>query len=154
VLGPDGVRVGWRALFLLLVTVCTVVPAGCGADESPPRPNPVPPAGFAPGDFVNLPKPGSALPLDEPAESPTAITQSFIVSGLGPQGVIDFYARELPPAGWIPVRVENLGRTALRGTWKRGDQELEVAASAADGVESSGPTQLDLVLRIGTAERL
>jgi hypothetical protein len=148
-----GVRAGWRTLFLLLVAACALVLTGCGADETPPRANPVPPAGLVPSDFVNLPKPGSALPLDAPVESATAIAQSFMVSGLGPQGVIDFYARELPPAGWIPRRVEILGRTAVRGSWKRGDHVLEAAASAADGVESAGPTQLDLVLRIGTAER-
>jgi hypothetical protein len=136
-----------RAVLVLVVAVCAVVAVGCDADESQLRANPVPPSGFAPGDFVTLPKPGSAMPLDAPAESATAVTQSFMVSGLGPQDVIDFYARELPPDGWVPTRVENLGRTTRRGSWKRGDQLLEVAAFAADGIETAGPTQLDLVLR-------
>ena len=139
-----------RALFLLLVAVA-VLAVGCDNDQPLPRANPVPPAGFAPGDFVNLPKPGSARPLDAPAESATTITQSFMVSG-GPEAVIEFYARELPPDGWIPIRVESVGRTGLRGSWSRGEQLVEVTATAADGVGGTGPTQLDLVLRIAERE--
>jgi hypothetical protein len=149
-LKPPSVR---RALLPVLIAVCAVVPAGCGDTQPPPGANPVPPAGFAPGDFVNVPKPGSAVPVDAPDESATTVTQSFMVTGLGPRDVIDFYARELPPAGWIPRRVERAGRSTLRGSWARGDELLEVAANAADGVESAGPTQLDLVLRFGTDER-
>jgi hypothetical protein len=137
----------------MLVAVCAAVPIGCDDDQTPARANPVSPAGFAPGDFVNLPKPGSAQPLDAPSESEASITQSFMVTGLGPRGVIEFYARELPSDGWILRRVENSGRTTLRGRWKRGDQLLEVAAFATDGVEGAGPSQLDLVLRFRTAER-
>jgi hypothetical protein len=144
---------GRRALIPLLVVVCAAALVGCDDDPTSPRASPVAPAGFAPGDFVNLPKPGSAKPLDAPAETETTVTQSFDVSGLGPRGVMEFYARELPPDGWIPRRVDDFGRTTLRGSWARGDQLLEVAAFAADGVESTGPSQLDLVLRFRGAER-
>jgi hypothetical protein len=147
-----------RVLFLLLVAACAVVSVGCGSDQPAALANPVlapapAGAGFVPGDFVNLPKPASAQPLDAPAETETSVTQSFTVTGLGPRDVIEFYVRELPPDGWIPQRVESLSGTTLRSNWTRGDELVEVSAFAANGFESAGPTQLDLVLQFGTPER-
>jgi hypothetical protein len=153
----DGRGRSGRALLVLLLAICSVVAVACSDDASTPRPNPVPPEGlepgFAPPDFVNLPKPGSARPVDAPVESANAITQSFTVTGLDPQAVIDFYVRELPPDGWLPTHVENVGRATRRSVWTRGDQLLEVVASAVDGDTSAGQTQLDLVLRMDAAEQ-
>jgi hypothetical protein len=145
-----------RRLVALSVAACVAVPslllAACGDDEGAStykgRANPVPGTALAPGDFANLPKPGSARPVDDPTETKNAITQSFMVTGMGPLGVIGYYAQLLPADGWLPVRVERVGPSTMRSYWRRDDERLEVTAFAEDGVTSNGPTQLDLLLRL------
>jgi hypothetical protein len=108
----------------------------------------VPATSLDPGAFANLPKPGSARVLDDPVERDSVITQSFLVSGLGPAGVIDYYAQTLPEGGWVSAGVSAKGSTTLRSTWLRGESRLQVTAFSEDGVQSPGPTQLDLQLHL------
>lgn len=90
------------------------------------------------------------------AETGDVTVQSFNVSNATPEEVVRWYEANLP-AGWQAVEEPRaLGATDWRGTWRNGDQELQVSAApdptATDEASDDVVTQYNLKLGPAGAE--
>ena len=105
------------------------------------------------GELAGLPTPGGAAPFGAPAQKESAVTQSFKVTGLTPQQVLDFYTSALRDQGWSASNAPmEHGENVWRGLWERNDRLLQVSAEpdSDDGTgdgDGAPTSQLDLVLR-------
>ena len=138
--------------------VVTVLMFSACSDRSPSAqsgtgPNPAPANGLVPQAFAEIPKPGSARPLDAPTSTPRTISQSYEVTAMPPGELMGYYVLRLPRLGWTPVSgPQSVGRLGAKSVWTRRHLRLEVITTGQDGLPSEaslaeGPTQLDLVLR-------
>jgi hypothetical protein len=124
------------------------------SDAEPSSGDPGSPQGFAPGDLVDLVKPGNSTPTSPATVDQGAWSQSFEVVSLDPPEVIQFYEQQLSPewdeqedaaplGGCEPSNVpaEDDG-CSYQGTWAKGTERLEITASP----DSGGDTELNLQL--------
>ena len=138
-----------------LVLVGIVALSGCSAAGgfAADQPGPGNVTRLEPGELTALPKPGGAAPFGPPAETGTAVTQSFKVTGLAPGDVLGFYADALPAQGWVVSTPSSGTGDVWRGQWARGDRVLQVTAESDvddDAAALPAPmSQFDLALSRG-----
>jgi hypothetical protein len=140
------------ATLVLAVLVFSACSDSSPLAQSGTGPNPASPNGLVPEAFAELPKPGTARPLDVPTSTANAVLQSYEVAAMQPGELVNYYLFRLPRLGWTPASgTHNVGRLGTKSVWKRDHLRLEVTAIAQDPTLSeaslaTGPTQLDLVL--------
>jgi hypothetical protein len=136
-------------------TISTTVEGNPAAGAQPVR-NGI----FAPGTFVDLPKPDGARPYGAPTLKHGTWTQSFEVDGLGPAQTMQFFLPVLEDRGWgESPPLPSLGvcepaggapgsGCTYRSVWIRGGETLRIIASPA-GLGVSNGTELSLLLQGG-----
>ena len=106
---------------------------------------------FEQGGFDDLPLVPRSDPFGPRSETGGVVARTYRAVGVSPQGVIEFYRRVLPDAGWDPAEPAFRNDTATRQDWVTADRRLEVSASPVpDRRDPSAPqdaVQYSLVLR-------
>lgn len=143
-----------RPFSTLLVAIAFTVGSACGAtggfaDDQPSHKT----ARLEAGELAALPLPGGTAPFGAPSQRDGVVTQSFKVTALSPEDVLDFYAEALPAQGWaVATAPVARGTDVWRGEWARNGRLLQVTASpdvddGTDAGDGSPTTQLNLQLR-------
>jgi hypothetical protein len=172
-----GTRMGTRrrAGGLALVVAAALCVSACGGSgDAAGKDDPAPASGkltngdqpelsgvFAAGQFDALPKPGGADPSGDPQLDGTDWTQGFVVAGLEPGEVMQFYGDNLP-APWevrtppapdgacTPSPGTPSDRCTYRGVWVSDKAQLEITATpnttGTDDDDTDGGTELNLLL--------
>lgn len=136
-----------------LVAVVLAVLAGCGEKrEERQGTQPVPDVTtFEQGRFDDLPLLPDSRPFGPRSEKDGVVSRTYRTNGVTPEGVVDYYERELPTAGWEKAEPVHRSDTEWRGDWVIDDWRLEVsAAPVPDRRDPSSPevaVQYSLVLR-------
>jgi hypothetical protein len=145
-----------RLITVLVLLGAVAVLGGCGAigGFAADEPGPGNVVRLEPGELTALPTPGGAAPFGPPAESGTAVTQSFKVTGLGPRDVLTFYAGALSAQRWVVSMPPSRMGDVWREQWTRGDRILRVTAEpdvddGTGGASGASTSQLDLALSMG-----
>jgi hypothetical protein len=147
-----------------LALVAAVALVACAGDAPPSAggnellgAQPVRNGRFAPGAFVDLPKPDGARPYGAPTLADGTWTQSFEVDGLSPAQTMQFFLTVLETRGWgespplSPLGACDPAGGAVgsdctyRAVWIRGGETLRVVAGPA-GLGVSNGTELSLLL--------
>jgi hypothetical protein len=112
---------------------------------------------FAPGIFVDLPKPAESKPFGAPALKHGTWVQSFEVDGLSPSETVQYYESALKPEWEESTPLLPLGscfppggsaesQCTYREIWIQGTERLEIVAGPA-GIDPVGDgTELSLLL--------
>ena len=144
-----------------LTLVAALALTACGADTTTSGgvgvgAQPLGNGTFAPGVFVDLPKPGGSRPYGGPTLRHGTWVQSFEVDGLSPMETMQFFQSALrrrweadppplPLGGCFPPGGASGTQCTYRGTWIRGTERLEIVAGPA-GLGLGNTTELSLLL--------
>jgi hypothetical protein len=112
---------------------------------------------FAPGLFVNLPKPAESKSFGAPALKHGTWVQSFAVDGLSPLETMQYYESALKPdwdestpslalGSCFPSGGNADSHCTYREIWIQGTQRLEVVAGPAGTTAVGDGTELSLLL--------
>jgi hypothetical protein len=155
-MSSDRLSASLRSAATISVLVAAVFGFGACSDSSPSAqsgagPNPAPVNGLVPPAFAELPKPGSAHPIDAPTSTPHVISQSYEVTAMNPAELATYYFFRLPRLGWTPSGTQNVGGLTTKSVWVRDHLRLDVVTTGqgplpGEASLDAGSTQLDLVL--------
>jgi hypothetical protein len=132
--------------------LCVMVLSACGSADEREGTQPAPGVTtFEQGRFDDLPLLPDSDPLGPRHEQDGIVTRSYRTTGVTPEGVIDFYDRELSAAGWRMVEPEFREDTESRADWVVDEWRLEVSATQIDDRQNASSdrftVQYSLVLR-------
>lgn len=133
-----------------VVLFCAVALCACAGSDEGTQPAPDVTT-FEQGRFDDLPLLPKSEPMGARTEKNDIVSRTYRAVGVTPEGVIEFYRRELPSAGWRETEPGFREDTESRGDWVTDDWRLEVSSQRIDDRQNPSADQVvvqySLVLR-------